>query len=557
MQSLLLVATVFCWAPPPPDATRAPAATVSTCDVDRVALTDLSAARFESEYHGVKPVIVTDATVDWAATERWRKSPLVRDHGDARIELGHPAEIIAFGGTGSTFSTLGQFISSFGNTNAAKDRLMFDSSEILQQRPELRAQFVTPTPFVRMMTESMGRAPWQMLSIGDDGAGLSFHSHGDSWLGLVHGRKRWLLYPPGGAPRQLFESLGPIAPPMHEWVRRSLPKLPVEVPSPLVDCLQKAGEAVYVPAGWLHATVNLGETIGAGGQAHWFAAARRDLMMRTRLHDAEVHRNLAIANHHLGQKQLALQHVQRALELGHSEDVSLKIKLVEELGAAGRQAEAKSTALQTLASLDKLASSVRASPGSICSSNLAAFYYALASTMASVGVASEELQDTFERALELAQGIRSVSAAVVAGAQSPADQRLSVNGVVEGEYHGHKTTPGGEESAMACRIAFQLAMAAGKQQRWHDAARWLREALRVPRALSQQHTTKALRMLPEAETRAGHVAARVEHATASLGQEQSPSQPPHVGKLSRREASAQAKRRRARVETSAARGEQQ
>ena len=146
-----------------------------------------------------------------------------------------------------------------------------------------------------------------------------------------------------------------------------------------MDCLQEAGEAVYVPAGWLHATLNIGETIGAGGQAHWSAAERLDMMMSTRMYDAEVHRNIAIANHHLGENAAALQHVQQALDFGNSDDVSLRIKLVEALGALGRRTEAVTTALETLELLDNVA---RGSIDGIDNSYLAAFYYALASTMA-------------------------------------------------------------------------------------------------------------------------------------------------------------------------------
>ncbi len=532
-----------CWAPPlvGTDATERGSSAASTCEVDRVALTDLSVARFEREYRGLKPVIVTGATADWNATKHWRKETLLHDHGDARVELGHPSEIVAFGGTGSTFSTLGRFISGFGDGNASKDRFVFDSSEVLQQRPKLRADFATPAPFVRMMAESRGGLPWDMLSIGDDGAGLSFHSHGDSWLGLVHGAKRWFIYPPGTAPRQLFETLGPIAPPMHQWVQRSLPELPIEAPRHLLDCLQEPGEAVYVPAGWLHATLNLGETIGAGGQAHWPATARLDLMSRASVHDAEVHRNFAIANHHLGNTQLALQHIQHARELGKGEDISLKIKLVEELGAAKQGVDAVATALQALDLLDKLASSA---DGSAASSNIAVFYYELASKMASVGVSEEKLYATLERAFSLVPGVRAASVEASVEQRSVAGELT--NGAAEhNEDRQHSAALGKEESAVACRIALQLAIGASKQQRWHEAARWLREALRVPRALSKQQSRTARVMLLEAETLTAQTVPVIETPGSSPRQDRSPSQHSNVGKRTRTKPNA-LKRRRAK-----------
>ena len=42
-----------------------------------------------------------------------------------------------------------------------------------------------------------GSRNWHMLSLGGNNAGLGWHMHGKSWLGLVYGRKRWYLYGPG------------------------------------------------------------------------------------------------------------------------------------------------------------------------------------------------------------------------------------------------------------------------------------------------------------------------------------------------------------------------
>ena len=39
-----------------------------------------------------------------------------------------------------------------------------------------------------------------MLSLGASRTGLPFHIHGETWLALIHGRKRWFVYPPGAYP---------------------------------------------------------------------------------------------------------------------------------------------------------------------------------------------------------------------------------------------------------------------------------------------------------------------------------------------------------------------
>lgn len=41
-----------------------------------------------------------------------------------------------------------------------------------------------------------------------------------------------------------------------------------------LECLQNPGDVVYLPSGWSHLTVNVGETIAVGGQASYSAAER-------------------------------------------------------------------------------------------------------------------------------------------------------------------------------------------------------------------------------------------------------------------------------------------
>ncbi len=41
-----------------------------------------------------------------------------------------------------------------------------------------------------------------------------------------------------------------------------------------LECVQEAGDVVFLPARWSHLTVNIGETIAIGGQASLNAAQR-------------------------------------------------------------------------------------------------------------------------------------------------------------------------------------------------------------------------------------------------------------------------------------------
>lgn len=85
------------------------------------------------------------------------------------------------------------------------------------------------------------------LSLSTTSTGQSFHTHGPSWLGLVAGRKQWVIAPPSEAFEQANQPLDCTA---GKGSSAKLPKGAVEL-------IQEAGDIVYVPADWHHATCNL------------------------------------------------------------------------------------------------------------------------------------------------------------------------------------------------------------------------------------------------------------------------------------------------------------
>jgi hypothetical protein len=132
----------------------------------------------------------------------------------------------------------------------------------------MASSFSQPALFTDTFMNIRG-ARWNMLSIGGDGAGLGFHTHADTWLGLAAGEKRWLLFEPGEFPaddpmfpnRMLSTALL-----MQLWPGNSSSASATDsMPRPM-ECIQHSGEIMYLPSGWAHATQNLGDTIGVGGQ---------------------------------------------------------------------------------------------------------------------------------------------------------------------------------------------------------------------------------------------------------------------------------------------------
>ena len=101
------------------------------------------------------------------------------------------------------------------------------------------------------------------LLIGVSGTGIEWHMHADGWNGLACGHKRWFLLPPTSIPPRYprpLETRGG----MLNWFRRFYHDF-----SQLEgarEIVQRPGDVLYVPEGWYHATINIGETLGVSSQ---------------------------------------------------------------------------------------------------------------------------------------------------------------------------------------------------------------------------------------------------------------------------------------------------
>ena len=214
-----------------------------------------------------------------------------------------------------------------GETDSVSDSVIHDTS-ILRSIPKLGADFRVPDIFREwaIPSDAAGLAAaagggggkssdphgeqeesWHALSIGASKTGLPFHSHGSSYLSLVHGLKRWFVYPPGASPpAEVQRETHPLRS-VWGWFtaayrlyaeedslqsvkKAPFPKVSADgsytksVPQsqrhrgykPL-ECLQHPGEIVYIPAGWLQSHVNVGETVGVGHERILHATDRLHL----------------------------------------------------------------------------------------------------------------------------------------------------------------------------------------------------------------------------------------------------------------------------------------
>ena len=88
------------------------------------------------------------------------------------------------------------------------------------------------------------------IYLGPLGSGAPQHFHMNAVNHLIFGRKFWSLLPP--------EESRITRQPLSRWLRED----PVAVINHTLTCVQPAGSALYVPAGWGHGVLNLEESVG-------------------------------------------------------------------------------------------------------------------------------------------------------------------------------------------------------------------------------------------------------------------------------------------------------
>ena len=137
---------------------------------------------------------------------------------------------------------------------AASDALppyVFDG-QIGMKLPDFDALFDPPPPFfgdyARVLTQ---------LSLGPALSGAPPHFHGDTWNALLYGSKRWFLFEPAEAffARPQLRAI--------DWALEASDAATVGGKRPMGrQCMQAAGDILYVPRLWGHAVLNVQESVG-------------------------------------------------------------------------------------------------------------------------------------------------------------------------------------------------------------------------------------------------------------------------------------------------------
>jgi len=212
-----------------------------------------------------EPVVLRGAAARWPAVRQWTPAFFARTLGDEPVRLLHMnPEDAGSGRTDGVDTTIGEALARLDEGNAAYLRFV----PALVQRPDLRDML--DVPWLSAHRGPLSPPGNLHLFIGGAGTDTGLHSAVPANLFVqVHGRKRWVIYPPSASPA--------FRPPMERamyFASRFDPDAPDADAFPEASALPAyevelgPGDVLYNPPFWWHKVSNPTVSIGVGFR--WF-----------------------------------------------------------------------------------------------------------------------------------------------------------------------------------------------------------------------------------------------------------------------------------------------
>ena len=249
----------------------------SACNIPRLTVEEWERGRY---WEGIKPVIVRGVTDNWAANTNWKLQEMLRRYPNAEATMGDSRYIGQNGPEHSrsmlTTTTITEFITKhmYNPTKYFFDRKISIPKGMLEDCNPF--PYPTRAFFQEKNLEYHHQYYWRdhlTISIGSNLQGLTFHYHGAAWNAVVHGAKRWILWERTSLnnteqTRFSKDENGEVIT-AAEWIR-TLPQHPKriqEIKTNGHDCIQHAGEMMFIPDSVAHMVVNIGDTVAVVSEA--------------------------------------------------------------------------------------------------------------------------------------------------------------------------------------------------------------------------------------------------------------------------------------------------
>eukprot|EP00039_Didymoeca_costata_P004882 m.76810 g.76810 ORF g.76810 m.76810 type:complete len:699 (-) comp12582_c0_seq3:68-2164(-) len=242
--------------------------TTQSCPITRIHAKSLSSEEFVRDYLDLnrflkinfslplpstlfRPVIITGLLDDWPARQSWTKSEFIKRYGNVRMSVSSIPYASTYGLESSIANaTAKEFILKYMSNNNKRTQsrppYIFDAGVLHMQQ---NMQTDAPIP-----PSIMDRLLLAQFILGPRGSGAYPHFHNAAVNALVHGKKKWWLYPPSEA---FFEIKH-----VTEWLENGFSL------TSGFECVQHSGEVFFVPDQWGHAVLNIRDSIAVAYEFH-------------------------------------------------------------------------------------------------------------------------------------------------------------------------------------------------------------------------------------------------------------------------------------------------
>ncbi|XP_066283407.1 uncharacterized protein [Branchiostoma lanceolatum] len=221
---------------------------IRRCDFDVRYADQMTSEEFESTYRNRKPMLLRfrGGARDWTDPDVWTRDGLVSRHGNRQVRTAYPWDIEENGELGYGSERLDAYL-----TRYLDDKHGFDSRYVTDK--VLMAELLPHIRLPPYLNQSRLENPNYRVFLGRSRTGMAWHVHNQAWNGVVFGAKRWFVSaldrPPPG-----MGDFGQL-----DWMKYIHPY--VRAPWRPLECLQQAGDVVYVPGDFYHGVLNIGDTV--------------------------------------------------------------------------------------------------------------------------------------------------------------------------------------------------------------------------------------------------------------------------------------------------------